>query len=274
MPASRQRRNIAADGGLVGVAAERHRAEAQPRHLHARAAEGAIFHANPLARAGLALFGGHSLWQPHGGLPQADHLRTAILTGFGGFLSDCQGKSEFCGYDLAHEHDSNTAGGSMKKSTIEEIRQRFDADVERLRQPGDRTVGHGGHAAGDGSDSGTLPRRSRRPRLHVLDIGCGAGDYTLKLARTLARAQRHPGGPQPPHAGSRPAADLRSHDRGERHLPSRPTSARYELGEERLRHHPGRGSLPSPAHRRRIGAMSSPNATPRSGPAARSRSPT
>jgi len=71
------------------------------------------------------------------------------------------------------------AGVDMK-STVEEIRQRFDADVERFSN-----LETGQSATVDAplamnlvaaAAAGTTPQAR-----HVLDVGCGAGNYTLKL---------------------------------------------------------------------------------------------
>jgi tRNA (cmo5U34)-methyltransferase len=70
------------------------------------------------------------------------------------------------------------------KSTVEEIRQRFDADVERFSN-----LETGQTATMDAplamaliaeAAAATTPRAR-----HVLDIGCGAGNYTLKLLEFL-----------------------------------------------------------------------------------------
>lgn len=72
----------------------------------------------------------------------------------------------------------------MKKSTVDEIRRRFDADVERFSdlETGQSTMVDAAlimdlivRAA-----AATTPAA-----LHVLDIGCGAGNYTLKLLELL-----------------------------------------------------------------------------------------
>ncbi len=71
------------------------------------------------------------------------------------------------------------------KSTVEEIRARFDADVERFSN-----LETGQAAALDSplhmelltaAAVGVTPRAR-----HVLDLGCGAGNYTLKLLATLS----------------------------------------------------------------------------------------
>jgi tRNA (cmo5U34)-methyltransferase len=72
----------------------------------------------------------------------------------------------------------------MKKSTVEEIRQRFDTDVE-------------GFADLESGQSSTMDAplamqlivsaaaAATPAAMHVLDIGCGAGNYTLKLLELL-----------------------------------------------------------------------------------------
>jgi tRNA (cmo5U34)-methyltransferase len=71
-----------------------------------------------------------------------------------------------------------------RKSTIEEIRQRFDADVERFSN-----LETGQSATVDAPVSLELIARAAagvRPRAAaLLDIGCGAGNYTLKLLQFL-----------------------------------------------------------------------------------------
>src|SRR6266487_1607965 len=70
------------------------------------------------------------------------------------------------------------------KATVEEIRQRFDADVERFAN-----LETGQSATVDaplalalvaGAAAATTPQAR-----HVLDVGCGAGNYTLKLLEFL-----------------------------------------------------------------------------------------
>jgi len=70
------------------------------------------------------------------------------------------------------------------KSTVEQIRQRFDADVERFSN-----LETGQSATVDAplvmdlivrAAAATTPAAT-----HVLDIGCGAGNYTLKLLQRL-----------------------------------------------------------------------------------------
>jgi tRNA (cmo5U34)-methyltransferase len=70
------------------------------------------------------------------------------------------------------------------KSTVDEIRRRFDADVERFSN-----LETGQSATVDAplamaliaeAAAATTPRAR-----HVLDVGCGAGNYTLKLLERL-----------------------------------------------------------------------------------------
>jgi len=72
----------------------------------------------------------------------------------------------------------------MKKSTVEEIRQRFDADVERFAN-----LETGQSATVDAPLAMDLIVRAAAAvtpaAMHVLDIGCGAGNYTLKLLELL-----------------------------------------------------------------------------------------
>ncbi len=72
----------------------------------------------------------------------------------------------------------------MKKSTVEEIRQRFDADVERFAN-----LETGQSATVDAPLAMDLIVRAAAAvtpaAMHVLDIGSGAGNYTLKLLELL-----------------------------------------------------------------------------------------
>ncbi len=71
------------------------------------------------------------------------------------------------------------------KSTVDEIRQRFDADVERfsnLETGQSATVDAPlGLALVAQAAAATTPHAR-----HVLDVGCGAGNYTLKLLEHVA----------------------------------------------------------------------------------------
>lgn len=70
------------------------------------------------------------------------------------------------------------------KSTVPQIRQRFDADVERFSN-----LETGQSATIDAPLSLELVVQSaaatRPDATHVLDIGCGAGNYTLKLLQLM-----------------------------------------------------------------------------------------
>src|ERR1700678_151988 len=70
------------------------------------------------------------------------------------------------------------------KSTVDEIRQRFDSEVDRFSN-----LETGQVATGDAplvmslvaqAAAATTPQAQ-----HVLDVGCGAGNYTLKLLERL-----------------------------------------------------------------------------------------
>lgn len=70
------------------------------------------------------------------------------------------------------------------KSTVEEIRQRFDADVERFSN-----LATGQSATVDAPLAMTLVAEAAAavtPQArHVVDVGCGAGNYTLKLLQMI-----------------------------------------------------------------------------------------
>ena len=70
------------------------------------------------------------------------------------------------------------------KSTAEEIRQRFDADVERFSN-----LDTGQSATVDAPLAMALVAQAAAATTpharHVLDVGCGAGNYTLKLLERL-----------------------------------------------------------------------------------------
>lgn len=72
----------------------------------------------------------------------------------------------------------------LMKSTVEEIRERFDADVERFS---DLSIGQ--VASPDSPlcmDLVTEAASVVTPKAKaVLDVGCGAGNYTLKLLERL-----------------------------------------------------------------------------------------
>jgi len=70
------------------------------------------------------------------------------------------------------------------KSTVEEIRQRFDADVDRFSN-----LETGQSATVDAPLAMALVARAAAATTpharHVLDVGCGAGNYTLKLLEQI-----------------------------------------------------------------------------------------
>src|SRR5687768_15723729 len=74
----------------------------------------------------------------------------------------------------------------MNKSSVAQIRARFDADVERFSN-----LETGQAATIDAPLSMELvaaAAASTNPQAtHLLDIGCGAGNYTLKLLQHLPR---------------------------------------------------------------------------------------
>ncbi len=67
-----------------------------------------------------------------------------------------------------------------EKSTVDEIRQRFDSDVERFSK-----LETGQQAAMDAPLILELVARSAarhvRPGGTILDLGCGAGNFTLRV---------------------------------------------------------------------------------------------
>ncbi|MGB3616976.1 MAG: class I SAM-dependent methyltransferase [Catalinimonas sp.] len=73
-----------------------------------------------------------------------------------------------------------------QKSTVEQIRQRFDADVERFSN-----LQTGQSATVDAPLALELVVQTAAAlhpdATHVLDVGCGAGNYTLKLLERLPR---------------------------------------------------------------------------------------
>jgi tRNA (cmo5U34)-methyltransferase len=70
------------------------------------------------------------------------------------------------------------------KSTVDEIRQRFDADVERFAnlETGQSATVDAPLALALVAQAAAATTPSAR---HVLDVGCGAGNYTLKLLERL-----------------------------------------------------------------------------------------
>jgi tRNA (cmo5U34)-methyltransferase len=89
----------------------------------------------------------------------------------------------------------------MMKSSVDEIRQRFDADVERFSN-----LDTGQSATVDAplamglvakAAAATTPHAS-----HVLDVGCGAGNYTLKLVEHVSTGPRNGRVERPPRLAS------------------------------------------------------------------------
>src|SRR5262249_48693931 len=83
----------------------------------------------------------------------------------------------------------DVAGGVARledkmKSTVDEIRRRFDADVERFSN-----LDTGQSATVDAPLAMALVAEAAAATTpharHVLDVGCGAGNYTLKLLERL-----------------------------------------------------------------------------------------
>src|ERR1700678_1676195 len=72
----------------------------------------------------------------------------------------------------------------MMKSTVDEIQRRFDADVERFSN-----LETGQSATVDAPLAMSLVAQAAATTTcqarHVLDVGCGAGNYTLKLLERL-----------------------------------------------------------------------------------------
>src|SRR5437899_2354031 len=70
------------------------------------------------------------------------------------------------------------------KSTVDEIRQRFDADVERFSNLDTGPAGTVDAPLAMALVAQTAAATTPRAR-HILDVGCGAGNYTLKLLERL-----------------------------------------------------------------------------------------
>src|SRR4051794_22958199 len=70
------------------------------------------------------------------------------------------------------------------KSTVDEIRQRFDADVERFSnlETGQSATVDAPWAMALVAEAAAATTPHAR---HVLDVGCGAGNYSLKLLERL-----------------------------------------------------------------------------------------
>src|SRR6478736_1713979 len=80
-------------------------------------------------------------------------------------------------------HSFSNCGEAMK-SSVDEIRQRFDADVDRFSN-----LETGQSATVDAPLALTLVAQAAAavtPQArHVVDVGCGAGNYTLKLLQSI-----------------------------------------------------------------------------------------
>src|SRR6478752_6623331 len=74
--------------------------------------------------------------------------------------------------------------GKVMKSSVDDIRRRFDADVERFSN-----LETGQSATVDAPLAMALVAQAAAAATpqarHVLDVGCGAGNYTLKLLEQL-----------------------------------------------------------------------------------------
>jgi tRNA (cmo5U34)-methyltransferase len=82
-------------------------------------------------------------------------------------------------------------GRFADKSTVAEIRERFDADVERFSDLDTGQVaakGSAEHMALVAEAAVATTPALRGERYAVCDIGCGAGNYTLRLLREIAAA--------------------------------------------------------------------------------------
>ena len=81
-------------------------------------------------------------------------------------------------------YSSTTPTTEMMKSTVEEIRERFDNDVERFSN-----LETGQSATIDSPLALELIAQTAAAvtphATHILDVGCGAGNYTLKLLQYL-----------------------------------------------------------------------------------------
>lgn len=98
-------------------------------------------------------------------------------------LCFCNGFQKICTITFQSPQNRNLKANTVK-SSVEEIRQRFDADVERFSN-----LETGQTATIDARlamDLVIQAAASATPHAQkVLDIGCGAGNYTLKLLEQL-----------------------------------------------------------------------------------------
>ena len=81
-------------------------------------------------------------------------------------------------------HETFPSREGAMKSTVEEIRQRFDADVERFSnlETGQSATVDAPLAMALVAEAAAATTPHAR---HALDVGCGAGNYTLKLLERL-----------------------------------------------------------------------------------------
>src|SRR5205807_4226987 len=75
-------------------------------------------------------------------------------------------------------------GETAMKSSVDDIRRRFDADVDRFSNldTGQSATVDAPLAMGLVAQAAAVTTPDAR---HVLDVGCGAGNYTLKLLEQL-----------------------------------------------------------------------------------------
>src|SRR5947199_4166446 len=86
------------------------------------------------------------------------------------------------GCGVLRSSDDEPPRVTTMKSSVDEIRRRFDADVERFSN-----LDTGQSATVDAPLAMALVAQSAATphARHVLDVGCGAGNYTLKLLEHL-----------------------------------------------------------------------------------------
>ena len=132
------------------------------------------------------------------------------------------------------------------KSTVEEIRQRFDADVDRFSN-----LETGQSATVDAPLAMSLIAEvaaAVTPKAtSVLDVGCGAGNYTLKLLERLPNLNVTLIDLSRPMLDRAVAEDSSRHQRQDRGHPGRYSGDRHRP--PAARHHPRRFGLAPPAGR-------------------------
>ena len=149
------------------------------------------------------------------------------------------------------------ANDYQQKSSVEDIRRRFDADVERFSN-----LETGQTATVDAvlvldlitQVAGRLVPQAR----HVLDIGCGAGNYTLKLLQVIANLDVSLvdlSGPMLARAIDR----IRPQMRGQIDV-FQADIRELDLGGGAVRPDPGSPGFPSPAREMRSGGSFSQSA--------------